>query len=372
MSNPQQSPTELEATQIIVEWPNQPSGIQKASRGSEAWQKLQHETEVALNRAMGTIQGMAHRLAQTVRVRPQPRHRSRGAGGQNQHQRPVHGQVQVGHRRTSAGEGDCQRVGLRLLDPVLPFLDGPSQFFDLDRKAPRIRGSLSGGFQGGQLLLEIGYIIDVQTMLGQFRPRLDQLAGWDHISGFDIRLGIGGHNHSDHAVKLLIPDRPAAKSRGDKIAGLLGVLNLNPTSRLPSAQNAPLAAKMRTKADSSCAVIVYNQTTFPMDREVNQQNLPKADLINFIIIRVVDLAHDTGKTAIVPNDGPNRLVTLPAASASFLPRDGLFQSLFEICQVFVRVVLDRHFGKTVDGYGDHLFTPQSFQSFWIKGILVCL
>ena len=68
MSNPQQSPTELEATQIIVEWPNQPSGIQKASRGSEAWQKLQHETEVALNRAMGTIQGMAHRLAQTVRA----------------------------------------------------------------------------------------------------------------------------------------------------------------------------------------------------------------------------------------------------------------------------------------------------------------
>lgn len=50
---------------ILIEWPGQQPGVVKASRG-EPLKAMQEQSQKALNLAMGTIRGMAYRIAQTI------------------------------------------------------------------------------------------------------------------------------------------------------------------------------------------------------------------------------------------------------------------------------------------------------------------
>jgi len=50
---------------ILIEWPGQPAGVVKASRG-ERLQVMQEQSQKALNLAMGTVRAMAYRIAQTI------------------------------------------------------------------------------------------------------------------------------------------------------------------------------------------------------------------------------------------------------------------------------------------------------------------
>lgn len=50
---------------ILVQW-SDGSGSQKASLGGEALEKTQQQAEIAVNRAMGTINYMAHEVAKTL------------------------------------------------------------------------------------------------------------------------------------------------------------------------------------------------------------------------------------------------------------------------------------------------------------------
>lgn len=67
---------------ILIEWPNEPGGIQKASRGQQL-EKLAAHSEEALAAAMTTIQSMSCRVARMV-------------GDLNWHERPDAFEVQFG------------------------------------------------------------------------------------------------------------------------------------------------------------------------------------------------------------------------------------------------------------------------------------
>jgi hypothetical protein len=59
---------------ILIEWPGQRGGIQKASRG-DTLQAMQEKSQKAINLAMGTIRAMAYRVSKTMdtledKVRP--------------------------------------------------------------------------------------------------------------------------------------------------------------------------------------------------------------------------------------------------------------------------------------------------------------
>ena len=60
---------------IIVEWPHARGGIEKAAAGSEAFKRMQEQSEKAINIAMGNIRSMARRVTKTMdqledKVRP--------------------------------------------------------------------------------------------------------------------------------------------------------------------------------------------------------------------------------------------------------------------------------------------------------------
>lgn len=50
---------------ILVEWSDD-SGIQKAGRGGEMLAEMQQQSEIAINRAMGIIHYMAHKVTKTM------------------------------------------------------------------------------------------------------------------------------------------------------------------------------------------------------------------------------------------------------------------------------------------------------------------
>jgi hypothetical protein len=50
---------------ILIEWPGDRGGVQKASRG-ERLKAIQEQSQKALNLAMGTIRAMAYRVAKTI------------------------------------------------------------------------------------------------------------------------------------------------------------------------------------------------------------------------------------------------------------------------------------------------------------------
>ncbi len=72
-----QTPTtsaEQEEFTILIEWPRQHGGIQKASQG-DTLKLVQEKSQKAINLAMGTIQAMAYRVSKTIdtledKVRP--------------------------------------------------------------------------------------------------------------------------------------------------------------------------------------------------------------------------------------------------------------------------------------------------------------
>ncbi len=60
---------------ILIEWPNDEGGIQKASKNSDNIYRMQEQAERAINIAMGNIRSMARRVAITMeqlddKVRP--------------------------------------------------------------------------------------------------------------------------------------------------------------------------------------------------------------------------------------------------------------------------------------------------------------
>lgn len=64
MTDPQET-TAPQTDIIIIEWATDDKGIKKVSRGS-LLEKMQEESERALNMAMGNIRSMARRMAQTM------------------------------------------------------------------------------------------------------------------------------------------------------------------------------------------------------------------------------------------------------------------------------------------------------------------
>lgn len=60
---------------ILIEWPGQRGGIQKASRGGDALTVMQEKSQKAITLAMSTIRAMAYRVSKTMdtiedKVRP--------------------------------------------------------------------------------------------------------------------------------------------------------------------------------------------------------------------------------------------------------------------------------------------------------------
>jgi len=63
--NPDPVITGDEEFTILIEWPGQRGGIQKASRG-DALKVMQEQSQKAINLAMGTIRAMAYRVSKTI------------------------------------------------------------------------------------------------------------------------------------------------------------------------------------------------------------------------------------------------------------------------------------------------------------------
>ena len=61
------APVSEEAFIILVEWPGQRSGIQKASLG-DALQLMEEKSQKAINLSMGTIRAMAYRISSLKNV----------------------------------------------------------------------------------------------------------------------------------------------------------------------------------------------------------------------------------------------------------------------------------------------------------------